>query len=394
MSFFSTIGKIAKTAVGFVPGIGSAVSSVLDMLPGIGSSIDSHNQYTSQRDDALAATRMQMAFNSSEADKQRAFTKASIEDARNYNSPASVMARLTAAGLNPNLVAGSVDSGSSLASTGGNSAASASLPSFHAYDPNVRLMEAQAGLLESQTRKTDEETGIASTYQEFQRQLLSGEVRMQNMNLEVGQSVKDMNEAQKQKFYKDCDMIDAQIPVVQQNFRKAEAEADMAQIDRRFRAAMNFLEMNKKSAQIDNINENTELTKEQKRWCRTYAEAAMLSALAAQRSSKAAMTAAYAQAVNVGNQANYWEELGKLTGVNADVAAAVQGFTQKTIEVTTKTIETNLEMLTDWKGLWMFSEICKNLGIAAGSLLMFKSPKMAEKLENPTPMPTGSINNW
>ncbi|QXN75253.1 DNA pilot protein [Microvirus mar52] len=340
----------------------------LDTLPAVGQYIDSENYDEDNFKRQMQFLHDQQAYNSFEAEKQRQFNQASIREAREYNSPVNVMSRLQAAGLNPNLVAGNIDGGMSLAATGGSSAAHSPNLSAPMHDPQLRLMNAQAGLLEAQTRKADADTGVVSTFREYQHELLQGEIKLQNVTFNMNDATRQYTLEQQKTLWHVQSQIDQNIENAKQEFRLISANANMAEIDASWRKRMNSYNWQKIGEEINLIAKQAqesqgrfELSQEQKKYVKDYAEAAVTAALASKKQADS-----YGE--NVSNQKDYWEELGRITGIDADVMEACKQFTTDMTETMSKTMKVQLENLDDFGKALLVAQILNQTLSGIGAL--------------------------
>lgn len=208
------------------------------LLGGIGTSIasavSSNKQIKFQREE----NQKNRDFNAEQADIARQFSTAEAQKARDYNtemvnaqnsynSPSAMMSRLQSAGLNPNLVYGDLSSGPSIGvgSTGmqasSPSAATAagtvgtSLPSF----TNALKDMAETKLLEAQARQTDTQAELNEIEAKYKPQLLEGNIALTGINIEVGKSVKYLNEAKQNEACRNAALTDQKIKQVQSDVR-------------------------------------------------------------------------------------------------------------------------------------------------------------------------------
>lgn len=144
----------------------------VSMFPGIvsavGSLAGSVFNYFSTRSTNKAAAReaeLNRIYNSIEAEKSRAYNSKMWNLNNYYNHPANQMARLSAAGLNPNMAYGEIGSGTASMQSDSGPASSSSLPSFTppqlSFDAAAtQKLLAEAKNLDQNTKKQAEETDI------------------------------------------------------------------------------------------------------------------------------------------------------------------------------------------------------------------------------------------
>ncbi|UPW41268.1 DNA pilot protein [Sigmofec virus UA08Rod_4527] len=205
--------------VGETIGIGAAGSAINGVLGGISSFF----QNRSAAREAQKARR----FAAREAEKARQYNTQMIESQRQYDSPQAYMSRLASAGVNPALAYTGSQSQSPVLSSGIPSAPMASMvgPDMsNAGLLNNAVSAAQIGLLKANERKVNAEAGIAESYEKFADQLNKGAVKMQNVEITVGESAAKLNDAQKQVAYKTVKVLDQKINVLKETVPKLRAE--------------------------------------------------------------------------------------------------------------------------------------------------------------------------
>lgn len=167
-------------------------------------------------------------YNSALASRQNQWNIDQWNRENAYNTPAAQMARMKAAGLNPDLAygqqnlaaaspemtAGEASPVQDMSAIGQKSTIGDAMMQFN----QSRLIEAQAKLAESQANKTDAETeGQKSTNKilesdaNFRDAINSGTVELNNMSLKVSGKGLQLTDAQITKLRKDCQQIDQSI---------------------------------------------------------------------------------------------------------------------------------------------------------------------------------------
>lgn len=209
-AFTSGLGNVVTGA------IGSIGSSFVDKL--LGNDPNKSNQQMMAQ---------QNAFNAAEAQKNRDFQLAMFNRTNKYNSPKEQVARMVEAGLNPDLMYGG--NGSSVAAQSPSGAQASSAGMIPKLDMQLRAAEinktnAEAQLIKSQTGKTDADTETVMTYNKWQEQILSGQVDMNNVNIRLGNSNIDVNEATSRKLYAEATKLDAEVGEVYAKIDKLGAE--------------------------------------------------------------------------------------------------------------------------------------------------------------------------
>lgn len=157
----------------------------------------------------------QNSFNSAEAQKNRDFQLQMYGMTNAYNSPKSQIRRYVDAGLNPDLIYGAGAGGiSTPAQSPSGSQASGTAP-IAALDMQQRAADinktnAETSLIKAEEKKTGVDTQTALTYNEFQRQLLTGQIEYQGVQIVLGNSAAELNDAQKQVAYETVHKIIAE----------------------------------------------------------------------------------------------------------------------------------------------------------------------------------------
>lgn len=189
----------------------------------IGSFVNAHTQ-NRNTDKAIAAQKEE-----NERAYQRNLEMWNKENA--YNSPSEVIARLRAAGMNPNLAYGTpnVSAPSPDAPiTDMSSMANKKSPVGAALEEsvNARYMNAMIQNINAQTKKTEEEakkTGAEyeaqMTYNQYQNDILTGNLQEQKARIELNASQTDLNDMQSRESY-------TRIQNIMQSTNKMKAEID------------------------------------------------------------------------------------------------------------------------------------------------------------------------
>lgn len=209
----------------------------------------SERQLQAQRDEneknrQFNAEQAEMArqFNADEAQKARDYNSQMVNEQNAYNSPSAMMSRLQDAGLNPNLVYGDLGNASvgigSASMAAGSPAANMSagvgtaLPSF----TNAAKDMAEVELLKAQARNIDSNTVLNEIEAQFRPQLLQGSVNLTGINIEVGKSVKNLNEAKQNEVCKNAALADERIKEVQSSINLNDTIAEGHRLDNLFKS--------------------------------------------------------------------------------------------------------------------------------------------------------------
>lgn len=237
----SSLGSaVSGVAGGF---IGSAGSKLIDSI--FGSDPNKQNKELMQ---------MQNQFNALEAQKNRDFQLQMFNKTNEYNSPKAQMQRLMEAGLNPDLMYGS--NGQSFAAQSPSGSQASGVSPVAAVDmqqraANVALTQAQARLadhqadnLDADTNKKGAETAGILTYNEFQKQLLQGQIDLNGIQIKLGESAITLNEAQQKHLYetitkiqKEVQLMDANIDEIKAKISNLDADTALKKIQEAFEQA-------------------------------------------------------------------------------------------------------------------------------------------------------------
>lgn len=135
-----------------------------------------------------------------------------------YNTPSAEMARLKAAGINPDLYYGNGGSSMSpmVSSSAGSSPSSGNQDSSYFAQERylkaqTRLAEAQAALVSSEKKVTDEEGQIKETENHYADLIAGKSIRLMDSDIEFKLSQTNLTNAQKEKLKHDIDLVDRNI---------------------------------------------------------------------------------------------------------------------------------------------------------------------------------------
>ena len=265
MSFLSTLGSIvggvasaAGNVMSAVPGLnvlGSAISQGGGFLQGQSAAYEQSKQNQANRqlswdlqkdaqkfnsnESYLSFLRNQQAqqqamnFNSSEAEKQRIYEKEMWQKSNDYNSPANQLRLLQEAGYNPNLfdasIAGSVNAGvGASASSSPLSAPSASSPMASSpIMPNPAMVASQIRLANAQASKAESEVKLSNVQSERVKELLKGELSLQNVQISLGNADEQLKRVDAIKALKECEKLDSDIQLASSSIAKLQSEVNL-----------------------------------------------------------------------------------------------------------------------------------------------------------------------
>lgn len=202
--------------------IGAAISAGSSLLGGI---LSNNSQQKAMQESLLAQQRenqLNRDFNASEAQKQRDYNTQMIEQLQEYNSPKAMMQRLGDAGLNPNLVYGSIGSGnqstigsSSSASYSGGVSSTMPNPVGYSLIADAGKKFAETQLLQAQADNLRSNTNLNEIEASYLPQIKQGEIAIQGVQINFGNKGAELTEAQKNEVAKRCGEIDMRIKDIQ-----------------------------------------------------------------------------------------------------------------------------------------------------------------------------------
>lgn len=222
-------------------GLAGAAASGIANLVGAGLGAASQNSNT---DKAIAAQREENALA-----YQRNIEQWQREN--DYNSPVNQIARLRAAGLNPNLAYGTPNISSpspqmAAADMSGIASKRSVVGAMAEQALNTRYMNAMIENINAQTHKTEEETKKTGaeyeaqmTYNQYQNDILTGNLQEQKARIELNASQTDLNDMKSREAYTNIQNIMA-------STNKLKADVD------------------KIGAEVENINEDTAIKRIEK----------------------------------------------------------------------------------------------------------------------------------
>ena len=239
--------------MGFLDSIASPIGSLVSTIGNYFStkSTNKANQNINNQNISFNKEQNELdrAFNAEEAQKSRDFNaeqsllqferesnfaKEMWDKENEYNTPANQLARLEAAGLNPNLfggnnVAGSAPSvsASSATSTPASShglGAPSSIPMESYQIPDFGLISAQTKLLNAEAEKAKGDTDLAHEQAEDLRQLRQGKLDLQNVSIHLGLAQERLSDMEAKRSLKQCQEIDTSIKVANQSLLNAQQQ--------------------------------------------------------------------------------------------------------------------------------------------------------------------------
>lgn len=223
----------------------------------------------------------QFDFARAENQKSRDFTKLSQEWANeqnlaqwnrsnDYNDPIRVRERLSKAGINPDLYysGGAAPSAASnmpaqALSSSANSSPSVSPASFDFDALEAQRLIAETENIKAQTRQVDEQTGVLSTYAEFQSSLLQGQVDTSKSIVKYNTELAKLPESQIENLRKQNSRLDKSISLMDAQIDSFVAETSFKDSLKLSEDLRRYWYSSEAQSQIDNLESQTSLNKSQ-----------------------------------------------------------------------------------------------------------------------------------
>lgn len=270
MGFLGSIAKIGSSLSGFGP-VASIASSVIGGLSSSKAQADANAAN-------IQIAKMNNDANRELAEQQNQWNIDQWNRENEYNSPKAQLQRNLAAGLNPNTP---VDSSNAAhlesADLANQQAASPVQPvdmiggilSRYQQDAQTALLRQQAKNVAQDTQKKEKETDILASDAKFRDAWNEGQLKTQNMQIDLGYSRKNLTDEQIQEVKAKVANLNAQTDVYFQNLKNLKKEFELldektkiAAIERefapaRFRAILRQMDASVRlsDAQIDLIKE-------------------------------------------------------------------------------------------------------------------------------------------
>lgn len=195
-----------------LPGVGSVLSGVGGVVSSIINQRNVKKQLQAQREENEKSRQ----FNAQESALARQYNTDMVNAQNAYNSPAQMVERLKSAGLHPGLVYGDLSSGPSVGvgSTGAQASSQGSVGSVLPDTSGLTapgqaaLQYAQTRLIEAQARKTESETDLNNTELQYLGQIREGEIKLQNVSINLGNSQTSFTEEQQRNLAKQTSKLD------------------------------------------------------------------------------------------------------------------------------------------------------------------------------------------
>lgn len=250
----------------------------------LGSAFGSVMNYKQNQDNMAFQRELQdrqFDFTREENQKSRDFAKLSQEWANeqniaqwnrsnDYNDPSRVRERLSKAGINPDLYY----SGGAAPAAAPNMPAQSHSPSANG-SPSVSPVESRFDALEAQrliaetenikaqTRQVDEQTGVLSTYAEFQSALLQGQVDTAQSIVKYNTELSKLPESQIENLRKQNSRLDKSISLMDSQIDNFVAETSFKDSLKLSEDLRRYWYSSEAQSRIDNLESQTSLNKSQ-----------------------------------------------------------------------------------------------------------------------------------
>ncbi|UPW41791.1 DNA pilot protein [Peromfec virus RodF7_9] len=284
MSFsdiLKTVGSAAST-------ISPAVGMVTSMLGGIGSFFSGQSSQKKMLEAQQKENQLNRDFNAQQAQLARDYNTQMVNAQNRYNSPVETMKRLQAAGLNPNLVYGSLGDMGSIG-VGSTSSSASSSGSISPVMPdtsgltsagNSPLVAAQVRLLDAQAKKTDAERDLTAEELKWMPQINKGIIQLNDSNIRLTNMRTDLTEAEKKRVAKDMEQIQANTDLLKQNIQNARTENHLTQQQIYSYMIDNYIKSKSAQSIIDNYANEAKISKAEA----TYRAQQLIAAIAVDNS--------------------------------------------------------------------------------------------------------------
>ncbi len=250
----------------------------------LGSAFGSVMNYKQNQDNMAFQRELQdrqFNFTREENQKSRDFAKLSQEWANeqniaqwnrsnDYNDPSRVRERLSKAGINPDLYysGGAAPAAASNMPAQSHSPSANGSPSVSPVESKFDALEAQRVIAETenikaQTRQVDEQTGVLSTYAEFQSSLLQGQVDTSKSIVKYNTELAKLPESQIENLRKQNSRLDKSISLMDAQIDSFVAETSFKDSLKLSEDLRRYWYSSEAQSRIDNLESQTSLNKSQ-----------------------------------------------------------------------------------------------------------------------------------
>lgn len=321
MGFLSALGNIFGTATG-LSGVGSALSGLGSVFGGISQRKQQQNQFLSSLQFQREENERARKWNKEMAELYNQWSREAVASERAYNDPRQQMARLAAAGLNPDLMYGAADAGTTSVAdvSKPDAVAPANVMSAGMSVPSsLSGMQVAAGVAKTfaevknivaETKKTEGEITSLNLDNAYKAATQGSRIELQNLSVQLNKGYLDLNKLQQQELVQNIQNLQTQNDKMNKEIMQIEAQTrnlDQQTVASRFDMFMRSNEFDlacKKFAQ--EVNESNSRIK------LNYTQAREIATLV------------YSKKFNLDMQGEHFRELSKLDAAQA-VIAGIQG---------------------------------------------------------------------
>lgn len=275
MGFTDLLGKIGS----IVGGIASPISTIANLGSSIFNTVSQNSTNKENMRFAREQSQLDRDFNAEQAQLNRDFQQQSIEQGQQfaveqwnreneYNDPSAIMQRYQKAGLNPNLVAGTIGgTGASLSpisSASGSTASSSSsapsqvAPTLTFGDVQQRALDyerqrAEIDLIKSQKTGQDSQNDILATEASFRSAILTMKLNLDNSVILLNESSKNWTDEQIKKILPEIRNLNAHTNLFYQQMKEIAAHIDNMNADTAVKRIDEFFASSMYKAQIQKL---------------------------------------------------------------------------------------------------------------------------------------------
>lgn len=248
------VGSVAGSVAGLIPGVGPYAQKAVDGLVG---SLTSESDTRASLRAQSKLLQEQQRFAHDEAELNRLFQLDMFNRTNDYNSPKAQVARLVAAGLNPQLAYGG--SMAEAVSPSGSQASSPGAPSVDGLSDlslraaQIAKINAETSYIKSQTANTDADTEGKLTFNKYQEQLLTGQIECNSMIVKLGSSQISLNDAEKKKLFREVKNLEKQFDVLDVTIGEIKAKTANLGADTYSKRVHTFLDTSLAKSQIQKM---------------------------------------------------------------------------------------------------------------------------------------------
>lgn len=266
-------GTFQSAGASFAPYVGA----VADFATGVTGGLFSANQARKNRKAQARENRANREFNEKMMRLQQQFAVDNWNMENAYNTPSAQMARMKAAGVNPDLyfsdglsnMGGSIASPTAASSSG---SVGAMPTSFQGSDfLGAALAQATVKNLDAETRKTHAEASIFETDAKFEEALMSNKIRQDSLNISFSEfALKDLGpeqlrnlKASSEYLYKQSEEITQGIKESQSRIANYDEDTKLKRIDAFFKGPHYEALINDLYASANQKNASASLSRQQ-----------------------------------------------------------------------------------------------------------------------------------